>query len=399
MNEARIQRRSLRGGATHAVALAALVLASVAAPKAAIARGVSSTVAEPCEGSSDPTLYPNNHRLLVTSSGRWLALFDPAGSGLQLAWRDGAGAWSTKSVFEGVTDEQTSDRPASIALDGRGHAWVVWSGYNFKAPLPLRLRRLTNLDAADGPALGPVVTVHPTGRGNAFADLAFRRGRGFIVWLQRKGKDSYALKAIEFKGLGSARPSFRHERTLYKGSSPYSAGTLVSTRAGMRIVAQAGRVKVFFRRPGARWKAGRDGAGAYEKARPSAVAFRRDILAAFPASENVVKVVRFTNKGTRARKSLVTHGGFAHASLASSDSKAWVVMVARAQRSVVSRRFNGFRWGRVVTELRANATNGGDYQYPNTVREAKRKLRFIVDAKQCPKIAIKNAVLAYQRSV
>ena len=99
MNEARIQRRSLRGGATHAVALAALVLASVATPKAAIARGVSSTVAEPCEGSSDPTLYPNNHRLLVTSSGRWLALFDPAGSGLQLAWRDGAGAWSTKSVF------------------------------------------------------------------------------------------------------------------------------------------------------------------------------------------------------------------------------------------------------------------------------------------------------------
>jgi hypothetical protein len=389
----------LRTARAVTVAVLALV-ASLAAPKGAVATSQISTVADPCTGSSDPTLYPNNHRVLVTSTGRWLALFDPAGSGLELAWRDPGGAWNTKSLFEGVTDEVTSDRPASIALDGTGNAWVVWSGYNFKAPLPLRLRRLTDLDGPGGPTLGPVLTVQPVGRGNAYADLAFQSGRGYIVWLQRMGDASYALKTIQFSQLDSATPSFEQETTLYKGSNPYSAGTLVPTYAGMRVVAHAGTLKVFSPTEGTQWQAGSAGIGAYEKARPSAVAFRGGILAAFPTSEEVVKVVRFTNRGAHAWTSLVTRRGRTDGALATDGSNAWLVVVrAGSKASVVSRRFNGSSWGASRTELAANATNGADYQDPNTVRRVTGALRFIVDAKVCPKINIRNAVLAYERAL
>ena len=80
-------------------ALGLAVFAAAVGPAAAGAAEVVTTVVEPCAGSSNPTFYANNHRMVVTPGGRQLALYDPDGSGVQLAWRDGTGAWNQKSIF------------------------------------------------------------------------------------------------------------------------------------------------------------------------------------------------------------------------------------------------------------------------------------------------------------
>ena len=400
---ARLSVRRARSLGAPAIALSLSLLTFVLAPAKAVAAGVVTTVVDACSGSSNPTFYPNNRRMVVTPDGRRLALYDPHGSGFQLAWRDGEGAWTTKSLFETVTDEVSSDRPASIALDGTGNAWVVWSGYNFSAPLPLRLRRLTNLDAPGGPSIGPVVTVQPTGRGNAFADLAFHGGRGFIVWLQRTGDSSHSLTTTQFSELATDTPSFENRAVLYTGSSSSTSGTLVSTPAGMRVVARAGKVKVFSHSSGAQWSAGSAVVSAPSKSKPSAIAYGSDILAAFqaaPFNDNIVKVVRFSTTGNSVSTSLVTPTGYVQPSLAGDASRAWLVMVAKGtERTVVSRQFDGSTWGSNVVEIPASVANGGDYAYPNTVREVDGTLRFLVDGKRCPSSSARNAVLAFERTL
>ena len=385
-----------------AVALALALLSAMTVSRVATAAGVVTTVAEPCIGSSNPTFYSNNHRMVVTSTGRRLAIFDPDGSGVHLAWSDGDAPWSTKSIY-GVSDEAPSDRPASIALDGTGNAWVVWSGYNFSSPLPLRLRRLTNLDAPGGPTVGPVVTVQPAGQGNAFADLEFQGGRGFIVWLQRTGSTSYALKTIQFSQLNTDTPAFENPATLYSSSASTTSGTLVPTPAGMRVVARAGSLKVYSNTSGAQWAAGSASTKAPTKAKPSAIAFGNDILATFqaaPFKDDIVKVVRFSSTGSSVSSSLVTTRGYIHPSIAGNASGAWVVMVAKGTtRTVVSRRLDGSSWGSDVTEISASVTNGGDYAYPNALREVDGTLRFLVDGKRCPSSGARNAVLAFERTV
>jgi hypothetical protein len=387
-------------GVTIASVLALLSVVSI--PEPAGAAGVVTTVAEPCVGSSNPTFYPNNHRIVVTPTGRRLVLYDPDGSGVQLAWRDGDSPWSTKSIY-GVSDEPPSDRPASIALDGTGNAWVVWSGYNFSSPLPLRLRRLTNLDAPGGPTVGGVVTVQPAGQGNAFADLAFQGGRGFIVWLQRTSSTSYSLKTIQFSQLNTDTPAFENPATLYSSSVSTTSGTLVPTAAGMRVVARAGSLKVYSNTTGAQWAVGSASTKVPAKAKPSAIAFGNDILATFqaaPFNDDIVKVVRFSNTGSSVSSSLVTPRGYVHPSIAGNASRAWVVMVAKGTtRTVVSRQFDGSSWGSDLTEISPSVTNGGDYAYPNALRDVDGVLRFVVDGKKCPTSSARNAVLAYERSV
>jgi hypothetical protein len=340
--------------------------------------------------------------MVMTSTGRRLAIFDPDGSGVHLSWRDGDGPWSTQSIY-GVSDEAPSDRPASIALDGTGNAWVVWSGYNFSSPLPLRLRRLTNLDAPGGPTVGPVVTVQSAGQGNAFADLAFWNGRGFIVWLQRTGSTSYSLKTTQFSELGTDEPAFENTATLYSGSASTTSGTLVPTPAGVRVVARAGSLKVFSNTSGGQWSAGSASTKAPAKAKPSAIAFGNDILATFqaaPFNDDIVKVVRFSNTGNSVSNSLVTPRGYIQPSIAGDASRAWLVMVAKGTtRSVVSRQFDGSAWGGDVTEISASAPNGGDYAYPSALREVDGTLRFLVDGKRCPSSGARNAVLAFERTV
>jgi hypothetical protein len=395
-------RMENRARAAALVALAGLTALTAAPPRANAGSGVV-TLADPCTGSSNPTFYANNHRMVVSPGGRQLALYDPDGNDVELAWEDSGGSWRTRSLYGGVSDEASSDRPASIATDGRGNAWVVWSGYKFSQELPVRLRRLTDLDAPEGPTVGPVITVQAAGRGNAFADLAFREGRGFIVWLQRKDETRYSLQTIQLARLGTDTPSFRNEATLYTGSNPAMAGTLVATPRGMRVVALAGGLRVFSHVSGARWRAGSARARAPAETKPSAIVVKGGILAAFQSSlraGGVVKVVRFSNTGDRISTSLTTGGGYMQPSLAGGRRTAWLVMVTGGlQSSVVSRRYDGSRWGGDVTEISADARDGGDYAYPNTARRVSRTLRFLVDGERCPTRAVSNSVIYYERPV
>lgn len=398
----------LRGAAVVVTMFSGLV---AAAPPALAAVDGPTTVAglqNNCDeaGSSNPTFYANNHRMVVVpGSGRLLAVFDPHGSGQKLAWRDpDSTSWQVKTLFDGSgADETLNDRTASIALDGQGNAWVAWAGYSFSRISPVKMRQLTDLDAADGPQLGPIVTVEAAGMGSVAADLQFHGGLGFVMWNQRTADSTFELRAATF-APSSATPMIQDRAVLYRSSNASSSATLVPTGAGMRAVARTGKLKVYSYGGGTLWSAGSASVGMPSKSKPSAVALGDTILATFqsaPFNDNIVKVVRFSNTGSSVATSLTTSPGYMHPSIAADGTSAWVVMVKRAttERSVVSRRLTGATWEADITELNAGATDGGDYAWPNTVREVDGRLRFMVDGKRCPSSTQNNAVLAYQRTV
>jgi hypothetical protein len=397
----------------HLVLAAALALSGLGfaqLPATAAASDVSVVTPDPCNGgSSNPTFYPNNRRLIVTPGGREIGVFDPHGSGQTLIWRDGSGSWNQKSIYSNQADDVNNDRPASIALDGTGNAWVVLSGYQFAKISAVKVRRLTNLDAASGPDVGPIVTVEPAGRGNIFADLAFQAGRGFIVWLERTGDTTYELVTTQFTP-NSATPTFTDRAVLYSSSSASTSGTLVPMAGGMRVVARAGKLKVFVNNGGSSWSTGSASVSMPTKSKPSAIPFGSDILAAFqgpPFNDQITKVVRFSASGNTVSTSLTVGGsgtadpGYIQPSIAGNGATAFVVMVNTAgDRTVMSRQYNGTSWGSDVVEIPSSVTNGGDFAYPNTERELiGGKLRFLVDGKRCPSSTQKNAVLAYRRTV
>jgi hypothetical protein len=403
---------SLRAPLRPAVVVVSVAVALVVAgqPALAVADGPSTVagVSGTCDqsGSSNPTFYANNHRMLVVpGSGRVLAVFDPHGSGQKLAWRDSnSTSWQSKTLFDGSgADETLNDRTASIALDGNGDAWVAWAGYSFSLVSPVKMRRLTNLDAPEGPDLGPVVTVEPAGMGSVTVDLQFHGGVGFLVWNQRTGAFAYELRAATFAPT-SATPDIQNRGTLYRSSNGSSSGTLVPTAAGMRVVARTGKLQVYSHVGGTQWSAGSSSVSMPSKSKPSAVSFGDEILVAFqsaPYNNDMVKVVRFSSTGGNATTSLSTSSGYMHPALAANGTNAWVVMVkiGATGRSVVSRRLAGPNWEGEVTELSPSVADGGDYAWPNTVREVDGRLRFLVDGKRCPTSAKRNAVLAYQRAV
>lgn len=169
-------------------------------------------VAAPFLGSSDPSLYAGNHRTAVTQSGRLLALHGRHGQGVQLAWRDPGGGWMMMSRGEAengllLGGTGTGDWVASIAVgrdsSGEEHAWVVWSGSTAQSSAPAELRRLSDLDSADGPTVGPATTVSSSGLGNSKVDVALETAsdgslRGCIAWLQRIGSSSWNVKVTWF---------------------------------------------------------------------------------------------------------------------------------------------------------------------------------------------------------
>ena len=396
--------RSRRAWLAATAALCVLVLPA-ALPASAADSDVSQIAgADPCSsGSSNPTFYTNNHRV-VTIGGRTLAVFDPHGSDVRLAWRDGTGSWSEKTIFDNAPDEVLNDRPASIALDGMGHAWVAWSGYSFDSSklAPVKLRRLDNLGAPGGPTLGPITTVQPVGMGNTGVDLQIQGGRGFLVWLTRTGSSSFQLVTAQFNPSDET-PVIADRNPIYTSGSSSPSATLVPTVAGMRIAARAGKLKIYVHNGGAQWSAASAGASMPAKAKPSAVALGDDIYVAYqgaPFADNIVKVSRFNLSGTSVSSSLTTGTGYAQPVLAAGSEKLFVVMVKRAtERTVVSRQWNGSSWGGDVTEISTQVQNGGDFAYPNTeTHMGDGRLRFIVDGKRCPTSTQRNAILAYDRA-
>ncbi|MGH2776143.1 MAG: hypothetical protein ACRDJT_12035 [Actinomycetota bacterium] len=351
-------------------------------------------------GSSNATFDSNNHRVVVTPGGRTLAVYDPHGSGVDLAWKDPGEGWEEKSVFDNGPDEVSNDRPASIALDGAGHAWVVWAGYNFSKIAPVKMRRLTNLDAADGPAVGPALTVQSAGTGNAAVDIAFHDGRGHIVWLQRTGSTQYSLTTVSFTDLHNPTPALLDRTILHESSVKQTTATLVPTPAGMRAVGRVASLRLF-RYDSSGWIRGSAKTSAPAKSRPSAVAFGGDVLAAWQSSSSpgAVKVARFSSTGNSVSTSLSTGDGYRQPSIAADGTNAWVTMVLTSGTSVVSRTFDGSSWGLDATLMTAAAGDGA-FTWPNSLREVDGTLRFVV-GQRCTqaKMLQRTGVLSFEQNL
>jgi hypothetical protein len=149
------------------------------------------------------------------------------------------------------------------------------------------------------------------------------------------------------------------------------------------------------------WGGGTAGAKAPTKSRPSAVATSNgDVLVAVESNttSHIVKVSRFNSSGSTVSTSLETSTGYAQPSIATDGLRAWVVMVRLGDGAVVSRLFNGTSWGGDVTEV-TSATGGGDFAWPNLVRNTDTHLRLLLDGKRCPTSKQRNAVIAYQRTL
>ena len=349
-------------------------------------------------GSSDPTYYPSNHRLAITAAGRLLALHGRHASGVQLAWRDAGGGWQTKTsgaVTDGLLlgNTGTGDWPASIAVardsSGAQHAWAVWSGAGENEVRPVQLRRLSSLDAASGPSVGPAVDVSPTGTVQDRVDIAFESTtagpRGAIVWAKRTSDTTWDLVVSWFTNLDTATPSFTSPTVLATATNSNVTATLVPTASGMTVVARTGpgAIRTFHHNtsdPLGTWTAGAAGMSASSKARPSAVALGSGavlVAAETDTTNNVVKVQRFSASGAPAAVEL-TMPGYAPPALAGDGTNVWLVMIRKSDGSLVSRQYSPSAGWSASDRVEISGSTVPNMAYPNTLRDVDGRLRLIV---------------------
>jgi len=406
-----------------AAPLVAALLSPSAPGQAVLLRELETKVARRCEGSSDPTLFSNNRRVVSTARGRLLALYDPHGAGQQLVWRDPPGKWRRRTRGEvldgflpGAGRRDKSDRPSSIvvARDERGRqaAWIVTSGRGFgREGAGVRLRRLNGLNHPKGPKVGPVVRVQ-RGQG-ARADLAFEKGpngrtRGLISWLRRTPSGTYRFKTAWFSDLSAPEPRIRAHSTIFRSLEGSPTGTLVPTARGMRIIAStgSGRLRLFKHRAGTglrTWTRGEADVSVWPRTKPSAVSLESGGILA--AAENrargrrEVRVVRFSISGARVKK-VMRRRGWSRPALtgARRRSRAWLVAVRRRDATIVSRRFmSGLGWGSVRVETRVRGPL--EVAAPNVPRYSDRRLRLLLAGVACPGPLKANGVFAYERAL
>lgn len=371
-------------------------------------------VTSPYTGSSDPTYYPSNHRLAITSNGRLLALHGRHSSGVQLAWRDAGGGWQTRTTGQ-VSDglllgyTGTGDWPASIgvARDSSGvqHAWGVWSGAGENELRPVQLRRMSNLDAPTGPSVGPAVDVSPTGTVQDRADLAFERtpsggSRGAVIWVKKTSDTTWDLLVSWFTNLDTATPSFTAPTVLATATNSNVTATLTQTTSGLAAIVRTGtgNVRMFHHDasdPLGTWTVGTVGMGASYKARPSAVGLASGGVAAVAETDTtnfVVKVQRFSAAGTPAPVEL-TLTGYSHPALAGDGSNLWLVMLRRSDGAIVSRQYTPATGWSATDRVEISGVSG--LGFPNTLREVDGRLRFLVRGPAGT--TSRSAALSYQR--
>jgi hypothetical protein len=413
-------------GSKYALVVAAPLVAALMSPptagQAMLLEESATKLARRCEGSSDPTLFPSNRRLVSTARGRLLALYDPDGAGQQVVWRDPPGKWRRRTrgdvrdgFLPGAGRKDRSDRPSSIAVarNGRRHqaAWIVTSGAGFGKVqgAGVRLRRLSALNHPEGPRVGPAVRVQ-RGQG-ARADLAFERGpngryRGVISWLTRTPRGTYRFRTAWFTDLSSNTPRIMGRATIFRSVVGSPTGTLVPTRNGMRIIAVkgSGRMRLFKHRAGTalrHWRRGKADVSVGPRSKPSAVELGSGrILAAADSragKHRVVKVMRFSASGSRVQRSMARRGWSRPAMTAArSSGRAWLVAVRRNDERIVSRGFGpGSGWGRVREETRVRGPLRT--AAPNVPRYSGRRLRVLLAGMNCPGPRNSNGVIAYER--
>jgi hypothetical protein len=379
-----------------------------------------SQVAAPTAGSSDPTYLPINHRVALTSGGRTLVVHGRHADGVQLAWRDRFGTgWhnqTTGAVSDGrlLSGTGTGDWPASIAIahdsGGEEHAWVVWGRKSYTYLKPVQMVRLSNLDDPAGPTVGPKVTVDAAPMGAyrpdiAFEDLPGGGKRGVVVWGRRSGNTLWEVRASWFTDLDSNTPALHDESVLNAGSSYKRWGTLVPTAAGMRVAARgpSGKLTVYSHDASApldSWTAGAGGVGVADDG-PAAVALDSgEILTATETdtTNHVVTVQRFSASGAPSSPELRLTG-YAQPTLATDGINAWLILIRKSDGYVVSRQLTAGTLWDSSDRVEIGAEGGGNYAWPNAVRQTDGRLRFVVrgPAYGSTGSTSRSAVLAFQR--
>jgi hypothetical protein len=376
-----------------------------------------SAIAAPSDGSSEPTYYSGNHRAVVTAGGRMLTVHGRHSSGVQLAWRDPAGGWRTVSTGASsdggiLTGADTGDWPASIAIgrdaNGSECAWVVWSGYNGSSGTAFAMRRLTNLDDPAGPRIGPVVTIDPGTSGGAYrGDIALERRsdgvmRGVVVWSRNAGDGSFELVTKWFTDLSSDTPVMRDAKVLERSTSSTHFGSLVATPSGMTVVGRIGNGTLgsFSHSASAAlttWSTGSKGPSISSRSAPTAVALSSGaVLTAVErdATAHVSNVYRLV-PGRSGISSVLQLNGYAQPALAADGGRAWLVGVRSADGNLVSRAFDPTRGWSASDRLEVGPEAGGGYAWPNAVRDAAGRLRFVFEG--TGSTLYRSAVLAFQR--
>ncbi len=377
-----------------------------------------STVASETIGSSDPTYHATNHRLAITEAGRLLTVHGRHATGIQLAWRNPWGPWrndTTGSVSDGLLlkGTGTGDWAASLLVAddslGEQHAWVVWSGPTYGSNKALQMRRLSNLDAAGGPSVGPIVTIAPAGvageTGNSKVDLGFETApdgstRGVITWTKRTAASSWQLDYTWFDNLDTDTPTFHGNGTFFSYSTGGYHGTLTTTPTGIAWVGRvpSGALRLFRHDatdPLTTWSQSSPGIGIGSGSYPSAVTLASgDVVAAVESStsKDIVKVQRFTSTGPQ--PPFAFPAGYAQPTLATDGTRAWIVMIRISDGLVVSRYFDGSTWT-TEDQVELGPESGSAYAWPNALRDTDGRLRFILEGPVGG--PAQNAVLAFQR--
>ncbi|MDP9384429.1 MAG: hypothetical protein M3P50_04195 [Actinomycetota bacterium] len=386
----------------------------VETPAGFVADGLS-LVAGHKAGSSEPTYVGSNRRLATTAAGRILAVHGRHYEGVQLAWREPAGGWRTRTTGA-MTDglllggTGTGDWPASIAVTrdaaGREVAWVVWSGVRSSGARAVRMRRLTDLDAPEGPRVGPVVTVDAPELGAYRADVAFERRpdgsvRGCVLW-SRRVSDTYEIATAWFDPFAS-EPTVGAPTVLYRSTSSARFGTLASTPQGLRAVTRAGsgRLVLYAHAAGdsPSWSRGATGPYISSGSAPSAVGLGSgEVLVAVErdVSDHVTGLYRFSGSGGSVSQELELSGAAQPTVAAGPDGRAVVGAVRSASGDLVSRERSASGTWSSSDRVEVSATQArGRPKFPNALREADGRLRVLVEGPDGS--TYRSSVLAYQR--
>jgi Divergent InlB B-repeat domain len=378
-----------------------------------------SQIADSYTGSSDPTEYPNEHHMAITSGGRLLVVHGRHKSGVQLAWRDPGGGWqqaTTGAVTDGlmVPNPAGTDWPASIAVardsTGAEHAWVVFSSSTLSKPRAVQMRRLSDLDSPDGPTVGPAVTVEDVGLGNVRVDMGFESvpgggQRGIVSYYHRAGDTAYEHVVNWFTDLDSDAPAFEARTVLYTSTSTNFTSTLVPTVNGMRLVASGSGPKLRLwthdaAAPLGTWSKGVATVLSASTVKPSAVGLASGAVLAVGASltSGGITVARFSANGSTVTTELQLVG-YSQPSIATDGVDSWIVLIRSSDGFLVSRQYTPESGWSSTDRVEIGAEGGLNYQYPNLLRDTDGRLRLVVRGKPYVAGGQQNAVLAFQRTL
>lgn len=392
------RNRNARGrGALRSGLALAVVAGSVLSPTAARAADdgmvqiAQCGKAQPKVGSSNPTFYSNNHRMVVTDDGRVIAVYDGHGSGQQIRWRNRGGSWQGNNLNGYIPGDFPNDRTASLAIFGSGaeeQALLVWSGYALadsdgeEFSSTIQMVRLTDLDATGGPTIGPVRTLQPPGA-NMRVDVAVQGGTGVLAWTRRNGTSFEVVAAT--LDANAAAPALSNVAVLYSNADEEATATLVPASGGVRaVVANGGDLEMWTHGGGASWTKASASASVSSSARPSAAVVGGDVLVAADSSGGA-RVHNLTGSGNEGSLS----GD--QPTIATNGTKAWVFSIDSGD--LVSHELSSGDWSGPSVEIA-----GQGHAWPNALRDVDDgKLRVLLDGTDCPDVRNQNPVLYYER--